>query len=160
MSIWLARGTITMMRERLAGLATIILIAVSTVAQGQQAPVSVWSGVCTDAQADRGNQLQSGVCSKCHGSRLNGAGELPDEPPSPAIARAAFLQRWEGRTVEALLGYLRTTMPLDNPGQLTDQQCSDIIAYMFQVSGMPAGDKELPPDPSALSGLVINAKAP
>ena len=122
--------------------------------------VSVWSGVYTDAQADRGQPLQSGVCSRCHGLRLNGAGEVDDEPPSPAIARALFLQRWEGRSVEILFKYTRAMMPLDNPGQLTDQQYADSIAYMFQVSGIPAGDQELPPDPSALSGLVINEKAP
>ena len=102
--------------------------------------VSVWSGVYTDAQADRGQPLQSGVCSRCHGLRLNGAGEVDIEPPSPAIARTLFLQRWEGRSVEMLFKYTRAIMPLDNPGQLTDQQYADSIAYMFQVSGIPAGD--------------------
>ena len=46
-------------------------------------------------------------------------------------------------------------MPTDNPGTLTDQQAIDSIAHMFAVSDIPAGDKELPPDPKALEGIVI-----
>jgi mono/diheme cytochrome c family protein len=119
--------------------------------------VSVWSGVYTAAQNERGEELQSGACAHCHGPRLNGAGQ-PDQPPSPAIARATFLRKWSGQTVAALFVYVRTKMPPDNPGSLTDQQSIDAIAHMFAVSNMPAGDKELPPDPKALAGIVIESQ--
>ena len=49
-------------------------------------------------------------------------------------------------------------MPTDRPGTLTDQQAIDSIAYMFAVSDIPAGDKELPTDPKVLEGIVINAQ--
>jgi hypothetical protein len=79
-------------------------------------------------------------------------------PPSPAIARATFLQKWSGRNVAALFVIVRHTMPPDAPGTLTDQQCVDAIAHMFAVSGMPAGDKELPVDMKALANILIQAK--
>ena len=65
------------------------------------AQVSVWSGVYTETQNKRGEELYSGACAQCHGPRLNGAGQ-PDQPPSPAIARATFLRKWDGKTVAEL----------------------------------------------------------
>ena len=118
------------------------------------AKVSVWSGVYTAAQDKRGGEIHEGICASCHGARLNGAGQ-PDMPPSPAIARAGFLHKWAGQTVAALFVYVRTKMPPDNPGTLTDQETIDAVAHMFAVSNIPPGDKELPPDPKALADIVI-----
>jgi mono/diheme cytochrome c family protein len=119
---------------------------------------SIWDGVYTEAQAERGAPVVSGTCAKCHGRALNGAGE-PDQPPSPGIARVGFLQRWDGRTLEALFQYTKSTMPKDNPGQLTDQQYADAIAVMLSVSKVPAGTTELPSVPAELGGIVIKPKA-
>jgi cytochrome c len=119
--------------------------------------VSVWSGVYTAAQNERGEEIHSGVCAMCHGPRLNGAGQS-EMPPSPAIARESFLRKWAGQTVLALLVYVREKMPPDSPGTLTDQQSIDSIAHMFAVSGMPAGDMELPVDPNALASILIEAQ--
>jgi mono/diheme cytochrome c family protein len=134
---------------------------VTTILAGLAKPadkkVSVWSGVYTQDQSKRGEELYSGACSHCHGERLNGAAQA-DQPPSPAIARAAFLRKWEGQSVAALFTYVFTKMPPDAPGTLTEQHAIDAVAHMFAVSNMPAGDKELPPDPKALSGIVIGAQ--
>lgn len=118
---------------------------------------SVWSGVYTAAQNKRGEQIQAAACASCHGARLNGAGE-PDMPPSPAIARDAFLRKWAGRSVAELLEYVRTKMPPDAPNRLDHQEAADAIAHMFAVSNMPPGDKELPADPKALGDLVIEVQ--
>ena len=124
---------------------------------GAKTRVSVWSGVYTAAQSKRGEELYSGACAQCHGLRLNGAAQ-PDQPPSPAIARAAFLRKWAGKPVAELFVYVRTNMPPDNPGTLTDQQSIDAIAHMFAVSEMPAGSRELPLDPKALANIMIEAQ--
>ena len=136
----------------------VALACVTWVAGGQTVkPVSVWSGVYTAAQNQRGEELHSAVCAMCHGPQLNGASQS-EMPPSPAIARATFLRKWAGRTVAALFVYVRQTMPPDSPGTLTDQQTLDAIAHMFAVSNMPAGDKELPPDLKALANIIIEAQ--
>jgi mono/diheme cytochrome c family protein len=116
--------------------------------------VSVWSGVYNEAQSKRGQELYSGACSHCHGPRLNGAAQS-DQPPSPAIARAGFLRKWDGRTVAELFIYVRDQMPPDRPGTISEQEAIDAVAHMFAVSEIPAGDKELPTDPRALAGFVI-----
>ena len=120
--------------------------------------VSAWSGVYTAAQAKRGEEVHSASCAQCHGPRLNGAGQ-PDMPSSPAIARVGFLRKWAGRPVAELAEYVRTKMPPDAPGRLSEKETVDAIAHMFAVSNMPAGDKELPADPKALAEIVIEAEA-
>ena len=134
-------------------------LACATAVAGAQTvkPVSAWSGVYTAAQNKRGEEVHAAVCTMCHGSRLNGAGQ-PEMPPSPAIAGGTFLRKWTGRNVAALFVVVRRTMPPDAPGTLTDQQSLDAIAHMFAVSGMPPGNTELPLDPGALAGIVIEAQ--
>lgn len=139
------------------GIALACVAAVVQAQQGGGANVSVWSGVYSAAQNKRGEEMHSAACAMCHGPRLNGAGQ-PEMPPSPAIARASFLRKWAGRNVAALFVYVRYTMPPDAPDTLTDQQCIDAIAHMFAVSGIPAGDKDLPADLNALARIVIEAQ--
>src|SRR5262245_51685707 len=67
--------------------------------------VSIWTGVYTTAQSKRGEEFYSGACAQCHGARLNGAAQ-PDQPPSPAIARVAFLRKWAGKPVAELFAYV------------------------------------------------------
>jgi len=143
----------------IVSLALLVAVAATTT-QGvvAQTRVSIWSGVYTTAQSKRGEELYSGACKHCHGVRLNGAA-APDQPPSPAIARVAFLRKWAGKPVAELFTYLHDNMPPDAPGTLTDQQAIDVITHMFAVSAIPAGDKELPADPKALESIVIEAEA-
>jgi cytochrome c len=136
----------------------IALACAAAVAGAQTAkPVSVWSGVYTAAQNKRGEELHGDVCTMCHGRRLNGAGQA-EMPPSPAIAGDTFLRKWAGRNVFALFIYIRQTMPTDSPGTLTDQQVADAIAHMFAVSGIPAGNRELPVDAKTQANVMIEAK--
>jgi cytochrome c len=137
-------------------LVTGVALACATAVAGAQTvkPVSVWSGVYTAAQNKRGEELHADVCAMCHGPRLNGASQS-EMPPSPAIAGATFLRKWAGRNVAALFVIVRHTMPPDAPGTLTNQQSIDAIAHMLAVSGIPAGNRELPLDPNALASIVI-----
>jgi mono/diheme cytochrome c family protein len=122
---------------------------------GDQA--SIWDGVFTEEQVARGEEAYAS-CTRCHGRRLNGAADDPDMKSTPPLARAAFLRDWDGQSLAALFELTRATMPQDNPGSLSDQQYIDVIAYMLSVSGAPAGDAELPPDPAALGSIVIEPR--
>ena len=116
---------------------------------------SVWDGVFTDVQAERGRATYPGACGLCHGRRLNGAPDDPDMRSTPPLARARFLRNWDGRSLATLFEYARATMPEDNPGSLTDEEYVDVIAYMLSVGGMPAGEAELRPDLGRLARVVI-----
>ena len=116
---------------------------------------SVWDGVFTEAQANRGQAVYSGACGACHGRRLNGAPDDPDMRSTPPLARATFLRNWEGRSIATLFEYTRARMPESNPASLTDAEYVDVIAYMLSVGGMPAGDDDLRPDSQRLARTVI-----
>ncbi len=129
-----------------------------TATMGEAAPAgdqaSIWDGVFTVEQATRGEAAYD-ACTKCHGRRLNGAADDPDLKSTPPLARAAFLREWDGRALATLFEVIRSTMPQNNPGSLSDQEYVDLIAYMLSVSQAPAGDTELPVDPAALGRIVI-----
>jgi mono/diheme cytochrome c family protein len=119
---------------------------------------SVWDGVFSEQQAQRGLAVYPSVCGRCHGRRLNGAPDDPDMVSSPPLARAKFIRTWEGRSLATLFEYTRATMPESNPGSLSDGEYADLIAYMLSVSGMPAGDVELEPNPQLLARVVIEQR--
>ncbi len=123
--------------------------------EGTDQMTSVWDGVFTEAQANRGQVVYPGACGSCHGRRLNGAPDDPDMVSTPPLARAPFLRSWEGRSLATLFEYTRAKMPQDNPGSMTDEEYIDVVAYILSVSGMPTGDDELRPDPQSLARAVI-----
>jgi mono/diheme cytochrome c family protein len=144
------------MLERMMVLAGAVLVA--SAAHGQDR--SIWDGVYTEEQAERGAQTYTGLCSSCHGRRLDGAPDDPDMKSTPPVARARFLRVWDGATVGGLFAYTKETMPTSNPGFLSDQDYVDVIAYMMAVSDVPPGQEELPPDLDALSTIMIDQEAP
>jgi S-disulfanyl-L-cysteine oxidoreductase SoxD len=105
---------------------------------------SALQGVYTDAQASRGDNEHASNCTSCH-STTNYAGP-------------AFVKTWVGRTAFDLFEQLRTTMPDDSPGSLSQQQYVDIVAYILKINGYPAGADSLSTDPEALRLIRLEAK--
>lgn len=120
---------------------------------------SIRDGVFTAEQARRGRIAYTGPCDRCHGYLLDGASDDPDMLPAPPVAGPKFLRKWNGRSLAALFEYVRTTMPANNPGYLSEAEVADIIAYMLSVSGMPAGGEALQPDSEALARIVLEPVA-
>ena len=120
-----------------------------------EADRTIWDGVYTQSQADGARLIYLGSCASCHGRRLNGAPDNPDMSSGPPLAGRTFLREWDGRSLAALFEFVRSTMPVRNPGQFKDQQYIDIIAYMLSYGGAPAGNETLPPDLDALSTILI-----
>jgi quinoprotein glucose dehydrogenase len=116
---------------------------------------SIRDGVFTAEQARRGQAAYTGPCDRCHGFKLDGAPDDPDMLPAPPVAGPKFLRKWNGRTLAALVEYLRATMPANNPGYLTDAELVDIVAYMLSSSGLPAGAEPLQAERDALASVVI-----
>lgn len=123
----------------------------------QAEQTTIWDGVYTQSQADDARLIYIGACAACHGTRLNGAPAEADMGSGPPLAGPAFLRAWDGRSVASLFEYTRSTMPQRNPGQYSDQQYADIIAYMLSYGDAPAGDTPLSADPSELSNIIIEA---
>ena len=121
---------------------------------------SIRDGVFTAEQARRGKIAYTGPCDRCHGFKLDGASDDPDMLPAPPVGGPKFLRKWNGRTLAALFDYVRTTMPSNNPGYLSEAEVADIVAYMLSVSGMPVGSAALQPNPKALAAVLIVSQSP
>jgi hypothetical protein len=62
---------------------------------------------------------------------------------------------WDGRSVAELFESLEGTMPYDEPGRLTPQEYADVIAYIFSLGDLPAGDVPLPSDAEELAQIQV-----
>lgn len=106
----------------------------------------------TIAQIDRARPTYERLCVECHGESFTGG--LIGGPP---LSGAVFLQRWGGRSVEALHTYTQTQMPQGFPNSLSSQQYADLVALILSVNGHEAGDVELPGDPEALREVGVRS---
>ena len=123
------------MRYRTILAAVAILALAGGTAQAQKR-ISIWDGVYTDAQADRGHTLYMQNCGRCHGADLSGTYETP-----PLVGR--FMPYWSGSTLDTLFDYVSTSMPLDHPGMLGAGANTDIVAFLLKSNEIPSGSKEL-----------------
>ena len=115
-------------------------------------PRSVWDGVYTKEQSQRGQAAYVEDCAKCHGENLGGA------EAGPPLTGQEFLRKWNGKTAGDLFAMIRKTMPTDDPGSLSTREYSDIIAYIFSANEFPAGAKELDREVNSLNEIRIEAK--
>jgi S-disulfanyl-L-cysteine oxidoreductase SoxD len=125
-------------------------------AQETPAPESltVWDGVFTQKQADRGKELYTTHCSECHLATLAGS------DMTPPLAGNDFLSNWTGSTLGDLFDRIRKTMPMNNPGSVPRDAIPDILAYILNVNKFPAGEAELSRDAQLLKKIRIEATKP
>src|SRR5262245_19647306 len=131
-------------------LAAVMLIGAAALVQGQAR--SQWDGVFTAAQATRGQALWE-QCAPCHGAALSG-GEAPE------LAGPPFVSNWNDVKLSDLSDRIQLSMPMNAPGSLSRAQVADLIAYILQKNGAPAGENELPGQVMMLQGITFMASNP
>jgi mono/diheme cytochrome c family protein len=120
------------------------LTLVVSAAAGQDKSVN--DGAYSAAQAERGQTAFERNCTNCHDTaRFTGA---------------EFVQNWSGKPLSSLFEVVRTTMPEDNPGSLKPQQYADIVSFLLQLNGYPAGETELPAGAAALKSIQMEPRKP
>jgi cytochrome c5 len=113
------------------------------VAQGSR--TSLTEGAYTSAQAARGKVVYTAKCAGCHKDDLSG---ILDK--GPALSDDAFLINWESENVGLLFNKIIETMPPRDVGSgPSDEDTADLVSYILQVNGYPAGRAAL----TAGSGL-------
>jgi mono/diheme cytochrome c family protein len=118
----------------------------------RMAKKGIWDGVFTSAQASRGKAaLSQNGCNGCHGAELAG-------DRGPSLKGERFFTAWENGSVSKLFTKIRDTMPPLNAEQVSQATKADIIAYLLEVNGFPAGSSELPADSAALDIVQIVRK--
>ena len=147
-------GLIAALALILVGIGSVYSDATGELLAAQNDGSSVWAGVFTEEQAQRGMDRYQQECSPCHLDDLLGDGI------APALVGSPFSFRWSDLSVGDMLVAIRTTMPQGAPASLSSQAYVDIVSYLLQRNEFPAGDTELPTDSDALDSILITEEAP
>ena len=99
------------------------------------ASTTVWKGVYTEAQANRGHVAYTKDCSGCHQPMLTGYGSV--------LIGEKFMDHWREDNVGSFYHLLKETMPRGSRASLGERAYLDITAFILQANGFPAGKKEL-----------------
>lgn len=113
---------------------------------------TVWDGVYSTEQAERGRKAYEQSCGYCHRDNLEGGGE------GPALVGSPFELRWKGHTLADMFTMIQDTMPQDAPATLPPQVYADVVSYLLKANGAPAGDAELPADLQRLQQILFALK--
>jgi hypothetical protein len=98
-------------------------------------------GAYTEDQATQGEIVYKKVCASCHELSFHTGEE--------------FRANWFTRSVWDLFKILKTTMPEDNIGGLTDDEYVRVMAYVFKLNGFPASADSLKADSLELKKIRI-----
>ena len=118
---------------------------------------TVWDGVYTGVQADRGKVLYAQQCSTCHGDFLDGEGA---SGRVVALSGSAFADSWESASVHDLFIKIGRTMPRGNPGTLSSRDTLDLVAFLLQFNEFPAGTVDLREIPELALIDIVGKEGP
>jgi mono/diheme cytochrome c family protein len=143
----------------MAWFSTIVLAAASVVDQDR----TIWQGVYTQEQAQRGEQVFNTNCSYCHRQDLSGGFFDNGDGRAPALAGphafdSSFSDRWKNLTIGDMVAAIAGTMPQPKPASLPLEAYVDVVSYLLLKNEVPAGQTELPLDVESLGHILIASK--
>ena len=118
-----------------------------------QTTKTIWDGVYTTAQSQRGEATYKKKCTLCHSDNLKG--NIDGGPP---LTGPTFFQQWSNRPLSDMVDEVADLMPNDDPGSLPRQDYVDIITFLLRANGIPPGTSELTADPAALQQVKFTQK--
>jgi quinoprotein glucose dehydrogenase len=109
----------------------VMLLAVPALAAQEK---TVDQGVYTAAQAARGAKLFESNCTTCH--REPGG-------TAPVLAGERFTKTFSDATLQTVFTTIKTTMPRQAPGSLSDAEYVDVVAHILRINSYADGMNEL-----------------
>jgi mono/diheme cytochrome c family protein len=105
----------------------------TNVGQQTSAKAGGWYSV---EQATAGTKLFETSCCTCHGENLQGVS-------GPALSGVTWQQRFGGAKLLTVWGEIKGPMAEYAGTTFTTQQSLDLLAYLLQQNGVPAGTQPL-----------------
>ena len=127
-----------------AALGGVLVALVGALASAGAQEKTADQGVYTSAQAMRGSKIHENNCANCHREPGGNA---------PVIAGERFTRSFSDATLQNFFTTIKTTMPRNNPGSLSDAEYVDVVAHLLRLNGYPDGMTELAL--ADLSGIKI-----
>lgn len=115
------------------------LYAATAATVAAQAPGrSVWDGVFSAAQVERGRAQYATSCARCHGGSLEGG-------MGRSLVGTSFWNKWREQSVGDLLDYVSKNMPMGQTSTttLSPPVYADIVAFVLHSNDLPAGTTDL-----------------
>jgi len=109
---------------------------------------TVWDGIYTIAQAERGKADYTAKCGGCHKDDLSGY---------QAVLTNQFLPHWREDNLDNFYTAMKSTMPRGAPATLTDDVYVDILAFILRANNFPPGAEEL--TVGALPNIQVEEKS-
>ena len=116
----------------LAGTAAAGLWAVSGFAQNAAGPFNA-------AQVEAGRATFAGTCMVCHGDTMSGLGE------APGLAGRGFMVTFGAHSAKDLFDTIKAEMPFGAAGTLSDEQYTNLVAFILHANGARTGTTALTP---------------
>jgi mono/diheme cytochrome c family protein len=106
----------------------------------------------TADQATKGFLLYAQNCAMCHGPSMEGQS---GGYPGPALKGADFADPSYDFHVDEIFNFVAKLMPSATPGSLSHETYVQIMAYLLQQNGYPAGSHELVYEEAEKSKVAI-----
>jgi cytochrome c5 len=101
--------------------------------------------IYTKAQADGAKKQFDTLCADCHPFTV-AAKKKPKDLP---LGDEPFFENWTGRPLKELVSLIALTMPNDGSAVVSDEEAVDLVAYILQQNGFPAGSEKLTKETSS-----------
>ena len=125
----------------IAGSALSVLISAVALPQAsaaaQQAGGAPQQAAYTVEQAEAGAVVYRTACAGCHLLDMRGSAEAPE------LAGPSFRGGWGSQPIGVLLDYTRRSMPVSDPGSLSEEEYAAVTAYIIQENGVESGPARL-----------------
>lgn len=132
-----------------------LLFACTSNVEKESPKRTLWDGVYSLEQTERGAKIYAEHCITCHAANMRGGAG------ARSIIGIEFQFRWKDKSMAELFDTVRTKMPPGNPGQLSEQQYIDVLSTILAANGFPTGaDRELTTNTEALKELLISWEKP
>ncbi len=96
-------------------------------------------GVYSKAQADGAKAQFDKLCAECHAFTVATKRKAEDLP----LGDEPFFKNWEGKPLAELVSLIVFTMPNDGRAAVEEAEALNLVAYMLQQNGFPAGSTPL-----------------
>lgn len=103
-------------------------------------PRTTAQGVYTAEQAEQGLAVHEEFCAKCH---------------HYSYFMGSFLLSWQNQPVSGLYDLIKLKMPEDRPGSLKPREYAALLAYVFELNDLPAGEDKLPHKHEEMEQILI-----
>ena len=92
------------------------------------------------AQAEHGEAVFKKTCAMCH--------------PSTKFIGQEFVETWGDRKLSDFYTLVRSTMPVNDPGSLKDDEYLGVLAYLLKANNAGSGPDSLKPDSTMRSHKI------